>query len=75
MIVDSPELAREVLRVIHISKLQSAYRVRLGPDQRSLEWLTTDDDKEVVLTDEPDSTFLLRLQNILLAPFIPEDQL
>jgi len=75
MIVDSPELAREVLRVIRISKLQSAYRVRLGPDQRSLEWLTTDDDKEVVLTDEPDSTFLLRLQNILLAPFIPEDQL
>ena len=34
MIVDSPELAKEVLRVIHISKLQSAYRVRLRSDQR-----------------------------------------
>ena len=75
MIVDSPELAKEVLRVIHISKLQSAYRVRLRSDQRTLEWLTMDDEKEVVLTSEPDSTFFLRLQNVLLAPFIPEDQL
>ena len=75
MIVESPELAKEVLRVIHISKLQSAYRVRLASDQRSLEWLTMDDEKEVILTIEPDSTFFLRLQNFLLSPFIPEDQL
>ena len=75
MVVESPELAKEVLRVIHISKLQSAYRVRLRPDQRGLEWLTMDDEKEVILTTEPDSTFFLRLQNFLLAPFIPEDQL
>ena len=74
MIVDSPELAKEVLRVIHISKLQSAYRVRLGADKR-LEWLTMDDEKEIILTTEPDSTFFLRLKNFLLSPFIPEDQL
>jgi len=75
MIVDSPDLAKEVLRVIHISKLQSAYRVRIRADGQGLEWLTTDDDKEIVLTEEPDSSFFLRLQNFLLAPFIPEDQL
>ena len=75
MIVDSPELANEVLRVIHISKLQSAYRVRVRADQQGLEWLTTDGEKEIVLTEEPDSTFFLRLQNFLFAPFIPEDQL
>ena len=75
MIVESPELAKEVLRVIHISKLQSAYRVRLGSDQRSLEWLSMDDEKELILTTEPDSTFLLRLRNFLLSPFVPEDQL
>ncbi len=75
MIVESPDLAKEVLRVIHISKLQSAYRVRLRSDRQGLEWLTTDDDKEIVLLEEPDSTFSLRLQNFLLAPFIPEDQL
>jgi len=75
MIVESPDLAKEVLRVIHISKLQSAYRVRIRADRQGLEWLTMDDDKEVVLTEEPDSSFFLRLQNFLLAPFIPEDQL
>ena len=30
IIIESPELAKEVLRVIHISKLQSAYRLRLA---------------------------------------------
>jgi hypothetical protein len=34
-----------------------------------------DDDAEVILTQEPDSTLYLRLQNLLLAPFVPEQQL
>jgi len=75
MLVDSPDLAKEVLRVIHISKLQSAYRLQLGGDGRSLEWLTMDDDAEVVLVTEPDTTFLFRLQNWLLGPFVPEQEL
>ena len=36
IIVESPQLAKEVLRVIHISKLQSAYRLRFAPDGESL---------------------------------------
>ena len=75
IIVESPDLAKEVLRVIHISKLQSAYRLQFGADGESLEWLTMDDDGEIVLTAEPDTTLFLRLQNSLLAPFIPEQQL
>ena len=75
IIVDSPELAKEVLRVIHISKLQSAYRVRLGESTGTLEWLTMDEDKEVVLVTEPDTTFLDRVQNWLFAPFVPEQEL
>jgi putative cardiolipin synthase len=74
IIIDSPQLAKEVLRVIHISKLQSAYRLRLGASG-GVEWLTMDDDKEVVLVAEPDTTFLLRLQNWLFAPFVPEQDL
>ena len=68
MIVDSPELAKEVLRVIHISKLQSAYGCVCAPTAKPR---MADDGrrKEIVLTSEPDSTFFLRLQNILLAPF------
>jgi len=74
VIVESPEVAKEVLRVIHISKLQSAYRLRLA-DSGSLEWLTMDDDKEVILVTEPDTTFWSRMQNWLFAPFVPEQEL
>ncbi len=75
MIVNSPALAREVLHVINISKLQSAYRLRLGADGQSLEWLTTDDNGEVVLRAEPDTTFALRLRSVVFSPFIPEQEL
>ena len=57
--VDSPQLAKELLRIINISKLQSAYRVRLDA-HGNLEWLTMDDDKEMILTEEPETTFWLR---------------
>jgi putative cardiolipin synthase len=75
IIIESPELAKEVLRVIHISKLQSAYRLQLAGDGQSIEWATMDDDKEVVLAIEPDADFLSRLSNWLYAPFVPEQQL
>jgi putative cardiolipin synthase len=75
IIAESPQLAKEVLRVIHISKLQSAYRLRFGGDGESLEWLTMDDEGDVVLSEEPDVTPFMRLQNMLLAPFVPEQQL
>ena len=75
VIINSPEFAREVLRVIHISKLQSAYRVQLAGDGRSLEWLTMDDTGEVILYSEPDTTLLMRIQAMLLSPFVPEQEL
>ena len=75
IIIESPELAKEVLRVIHISKLQSAYRLQLDQDGQNINWLTMDDDKEVVLVSEPDTTLLFRIQNVLFAPFVPEQQL
>ncbi|MEO6565177.1 MAG: phospholipase D family protein, partial [Casimicrobiaceae bacterium] len=75
IIIDSPEFAKEVLRVINISKLQSAYRVRFAPGTQTLEWLGIHDDMEVILTTEPDTTFFTRLQGMLLAPFVPESEL
>jgi putative cardiolipin synthase len=75
VVAEAPQLAKEVLRVIHISKLQSAYRLRFGPDGQSLEWLTMDDEGDVVLSEEPDVTPLMRVQNMLLAPFVPEQEL
>ncbi len=75
VIAQSPQLAKEVIRVLRLSKLLGAYRVRFGTDGRSLEWLTMDDHAEVILTEEPDSTFLMRLHHAIVGPFVPEQQL
>jgi hypothetical protein len=34
-----------------------------------------DDDKEVVLTEEPESSFWLRVHNLLISPLVPEQLL
>ncbi len=73
--IDSPQLARELLRIIDIDRLQSAYRVRLRANGAGLEWLSTDGDQEMILTEEPDSTLWLRLKSWLLTPFVPIEQL
>ncbi len=75
ILAECPELAKEVIRVINISKLQSSYRLRFGPDGQGLEWLATDDQGEVVFSQEPEVSPFMRLQNMLLAPFVPEQLL
>ena len=72
VVVNSPELAREMLRVINISKLQNSYRLRLQQGTENLEWLTNDGEKEMILTTEPESGFFKRLYNRVIAPFVPE---
>jgi cardiolipin synthase C len=74
-VIDSPQLAREMIRIIDIDRLQSAYRLRLSANGLWCEWLGYEDDKEVVLTEEPDSTVWLRLKSFLLRPFVPESLL
>ncbi|MGO4391440.1 phospholipase D family protein [Variovorax sp. M-6] len=72
VVVDSPQLAREMLRVINISKLQNSYRLRLDKSTGAIEWLTTDGEKEMILTSEPESGFFKRFYNSLIAPIVPE---
>ena len=74
-VIDSPQLAKELLRIIDIDRLQSAYRVRLKKDGSGLEWYSLDGDKETVLTTEPDSSAWLRFKQWLLTPFVPEELL
>jgi len=74
-VIDSPQLARELLRVIDIDRLQSAYRVRLRPDGSGLEWYSSDGEREMVLTSEPDASAWLRFKQLLLSPFVPEELL
>jgi len=74
-VIDCPEIAREIIRVIDIDRLQSAYQVRLAKSGNGLEWLGLDDDREVILTTEPDTSFWLRLKSWVLSPLVPEEQL
>ena len=74
-LVDSPQLAKEMLRIIDIDRLQSAYRLRLTPAGSCCEWLGDDGEKETVLHEEPDSTTWMRTKAWLLSPFVPEEQL
>jgi putative cardiolipin synthase len=73
--IDSPQLAREMLRIINISKLENAYRLRFGSSGHAIEWLTIDDDKEMILHAEPESSWLQRLYTDVLGPLVPEELL
>jgi len=75
VIVDSPALAKEMLRIINISKLQSAYRLRLNPATGDVEWLGADENHEMVFTEEPESSWLDRAHHFLLSPLVPEELL
>jgi putative cardiolipin synthase len=71
-VIESPELARELLRVIDIDRLQSAYRVRLAPDGHGLQWLSIEDDEEVVRSEEPEASGWIRFKLWLLTHLVPE---
>jgi len=75
IIIQSPQLAKEVLRLMDLDKLQASYRVLLDPDGQTLHWLTFDEDGEVILDSEPDVSFLKRLWLHILAPFAPVELL
>lgn len=75
VVFEGPQLAREVLRLMNLDKLQSSYLVRLSPVDKALEWVGIDEYKEVVRRDEPDVDFSMRLYLQLLAPLVAESML
>ena len=74
-VIKSPALARETARIIDIDRPESAYRLRPCANGLCCEWLGFDEGKEMLLTEEPDSSFWQRLKLILLRPFVPLSQL
>ena len=72
LFIDSPELAQQVLKLIDTLKSQGAYRLRLAPDGKHLEWISKEPGRDVVLHEEPDSTLWDRVLLNLLAPLVPE---
>jgi putative cardiolipin synthase len=65
-VIQSPELARELLRVIDIDRSHSAYRVRLAPDGSGLQWLSNEGAEDVVRSDEPEASAWVRFKLWLL---------
>lgn len=75
-VIDSPQLAKELLRVIDLDRLQSAYRVRLRANGSGIEWLGAGvDEDDEVLQSEPDASLWLRIKTWLLSPLVPEELL
>lgn len=74
LFINSAPLASEMLRIINISRLENACRVRLDNNGK-LEWLAIEDDKEIVLRSEPEASWLARIKVWLLGPLIPESLL
>jgi cardiolipin synthase C len=76
LLIDSPQLAREVLRLADLDKLQASFRVRLAADGETLQWLGLDDELgEMVLEDEPDAGLWQLIWLNLIAPLAPEELL
>ncbi len=76
LIIDSPQLAREMLRLMDLDKLQASYRVRLGKDGETLQWLSLDDEQgEMIQEDEPDAGWLQQLWLNIISPLAPEELL
>jgi putative cardiolipin synthase len=75
LLAECPALATQVIEVIGASQRGSSYRLRFAKDGEALEWLATTKTGEVVFTQEPEVTPLMRLQNVLFAPFVPEQLL
>ena len=69
-------LAEKATRPGMLSQFRGEVRTaRFAPDGESLQWLATEDQREVVLSQEPEVTPFMRLQTMLLAPFVPEQLL
>ncbi len=72
LIVRSPVLAEQLLRMAELVKAEAAFRVRLGADRESLEWHFASPEGPQMLDEEPDTGLLTRLWLRLIGPFVPD---
>jgi putative cardiolipin synthase len=75
LLVESPELARNVLSLAERVRAIGSYRLRLAQPGDKLQWVATVNGVEVVYDSEPGVDFATRLQLLLLFPFISESLL
>ena len=74
LFIHSPEIAREALRLLDLTLLQAAHRLRLTASGQIEVLMPVEADGEVHL-DEPGSGFWMRMLLNLVAPLVPEELL
>jgi putative cardiolipin synthase len=75
MFVHSPELARDVTKVLSEIRSNGTYHLRLGPGEEDLQWVAVENGSEVVYDSEPEVGLGTRLEIFFLAPFISQSLL
>lgn len=71
LVIDSPQLARQVSNLSARSLDQDSYRLRLSADGQRIEWLEPRADGSTKVHEvEPGDHWLKRLQIWLLQPFV-----
>ncbi len=75
LLVDSPELAEDVLGLAARVVSVGSYRLRLLEPGDHLQWVASHDGTEKTYDSEPDVDFATRLQLFLIFPFISESLL
>jgi len=75
LLIRSPELTAQLLKLAELVQTEGAYRVKLSKDKSRIEWHVPASEGGEVLTEEPDSTWWQRLWLNLIGPLVPEDVL
>lgn len=71
LLVESPELAADVVGLIDDLRASGTYRMRLSP-QGAVQWVDSGPSGDIVLEDEPEVGLFTRFQVFILSPFIGE---
>ncbi len=75
MLVESRELAEDVLRLKDYVRSVGSFRLRMAPDNDHVQWIGSEDGKETVYDDEPGVDLGTKLEIWFLSPFISESLL
>lgn len=76
LVIDSPEIVADFMRLITWGRSNLAYRLRLAPDGERVQWLEySESGEDIVHDDEPGGYLWLRFKNWLLSPLVEEQLL
>ena len=75
LVVDSPELAQDVARLIRRERLPSSYRLRVASAGGAIEWISGSGAGEVVRDSEPGADAAQELRLWVTSRFVGEDLL